>query len=68
MENEFKGVFKKTVAMALRDMGFRIMDAKVNANHPDYVIYYFEDTKEFREAFDKLHLVEIEKKKKKKYK
>lgn len=25
MENEFKGVFKKTVAMTLRDMGFRII-------------------------------------------
>ena len=51
---KFKEVFKKSIAIQLRDMGFRIMDAKVNFEHPKFVIYYFEDTKEFRQAFNKL--------------
>ena len=51
---KLKEVFKKSKAMQLRDMGFRIMDAKVNFEHPKFVIYYFEDTKEFREAFNLL--------------
>ena len=50
---KFKEVFKKSIAIQLRDMGFRIMDAKVNFKHPKFVIYYFEDTKEFRQAFSK---------------
>ena len=41
---KLKEVFKKSKAMQLRDMGFRIMDAKVNFEHPKFVIYYFEDT------------------------
>ena len=49
-----KEIFKRQLALQLRDMGFRIMDAKVNFEHPKFVIYYFEDTKEFRQAFDKL--------------
>ena len=50
---KLKEVFKKSIVMQLRDMCFRIMDAKVNFEHPKFVIYYFEDTKEFRQAFDK---------------
>ena len=38
---KLKEVFKKSIAMQLRDMGFRIMDAKVNFEHPKFVIYYF---------------------------
>ena len=51
---KLKEVFKKSIAMSLKEMGFRIEDAKVNFEHPKFVIYYFEDTKEFREAFNKL--------------
>ena len=51
---KLKEVFKKSIAMSLKNMGFRIEDAKVNFEHPKFVIYYFEDTKEFREAFNKL--------------
>ena len=51
---KLKEVFKKSKAMQLREMGYPIMDAKVNFEHPKFVIYYFEDTEEFREAFNKL--------------
>lgn len=51
---KLKEVFKKSIAMSLKEMGFRIEDAKVNFEHHKFVIYYFEDTKEFREAFNKL--------------
>lgn len=48
-------VFKKGFAMRLKDMGFRIEDAKSNDRNPNYVIYYFEKTKEFIKAFNNLN-------------
>ena len=40
----YKIIFKKDIALKLRDMGNPIMDADVNLKHPKFVIYYFEDT------------------------
>ena len=40
----YKIIFKKDIALKLRDMGSPIMDADVNLKHPKFVIYYFEDT------------------------
>ena len=45
-------VFKKSVAMQLRDKGFQIVDAMTNKKNPNYVVYLFEDTKELREEFE----------------
>ena len=47
-------VFKKSNAMKLKEMGFPLEDASSNPKNPNFVIYYFEDTEEFREAFSKL--------------
>ena len=41
---KYKIIFKKDIALKLRDMGNPIMDADVNLKHPKFVIYYFEDT------------------------
>ena len=49
-----KEIFKKSIAMQLRDKGFRIMDAKVNFEHPKFVVYYFEDTQELQNELKKL--------------
>ena len=49
-----KEIFKRQLALQLRDLGNPILDAKVNFEHPKFVIYYFEDTEEFRQAFNKL--------------
>ena len=46
---KLKEVFKKSLAMQLRDKGFKIMDAKVNFEHPKFVVYYFEDTQELQD-------------------
>ena len=51
---KLKEVFKKSKAMQLREMGYPIMDAKVNIEHPKFVIYYFEDTEKLHRDFDSL--------------
>ena len=48
-------IFKKETAMKLRDMGFPIFDASTNRRNPNYVIYYFEKTDKFVQAFNKIN-------------
>ena len=48
-------IFKKDNAMQLKEMGFPIEDASTNKRNPNYIIYYFEKTDEFVQAFDKLN-------------
>ena len=48
-------IFKRDNAMKLRDMGFPIFDASTNKRNPNYVIYYFEKTDEFVQAFNKIN-------------
>lgn len=55
MKQELYPVFKKTNAMKLRDMGFEIRDASTNRRNPNYVIYYFEKTDKFVQAFNKIN-------------
>lgn len=54
-EVEMYPIFKRSNAMKLRDMGFPIFDASPNRRNPNYIIYYFEKTDEFVQAFDKLN-------------
>ena len=62
MEIRYKGVFKKSVALKLIEEGFRVLDAKVNKESPTHVIFYFEDTKDFREEFTRISFEEKNKK------
>lgn len=55
MKQELYPIFKRDNAMKLRDMGFPIFDASTNRRNPNYIIYYFEKTDEFVQAFDKLN-------------
>ena len=38
-------VFKRSTAMKLKEMNFRIEDCSSNSRNPNFVIYYFEETK-----------------------
>ena len=47
-------VFKREVAQRLRKSGFEIIDAEVNKFNSCFVVYYFEDTPQFRKCFEKI--------------
>lgn len=48
-------VFKRDIALKLRDRGFEIMDAYSNKKNPNYTVFCFIDSKELREAFEKIN-------------
>ena len=54
IDNMFK-VFKRDIALKLRDRGFEIMDAYSNKKNPNYTVFCFIDSKELREAFEKIN-------------
>ena len=49
-------VFKKEIAMKLRDMGNPIIDAYPNLKNSKFVIYAFEDTDKFNKDLTKIQL------------
>ena len=51
---KFKEVYKKSIAMQLKELGNPIYDAKANLKNPKMVIYIFEDTNKLREDFDRI--------------
>lgn len=53
MDNTFK-VFTKKLAIKLREQGFKIVRTEVNSKKPQFDIYCFEDSKELRDAVNKL--------------
>lgn len=50
----FKEVYKKSIAMQLKELGNPIYDAKANLKNPKMVIYIFEETDKLRKDFDKI--------------
>ena len=55
MKENLYPIFKRDNAMQLKEMGFPIEDASTNKRNPNYVIYYFEKTDEFVQAFNKIN-------------
>lgn len=51
---KFREIYKKSIAMQLKELGNPIYDAKANLKNPKMVIYIFEDTNKLREDFDKI--------------
>lgn len=49
-------VFKREIAMKLRDMGNPIMDAYPNLKNSKFVVYAFEDTDKFNKDLAKIQL------------
>ena len=45
-----KKIFKRTIALALREKGFKIITTEPNKCRPQYDVYIFEDTSEFQSA------------------
>ena len=53
-ENKLCYVFSKAKAIRLREMGFRIEKRRPNFQYPEYDMYGFEDTPDFRKAFEEV--------------
>ena len=53
-ENKLCYVFSKAKAIKLREMGFRIEKRRPNFQYPEYDMYGFEDTPDFRKAFEEV--------------
>ena len=54
VNDRVKFVFKRKYAWDLIDMGFELVDTKIDKKSPMNMIYLFKDTKELREALGKL--------------
>lgn len=50
MENNLYIIYMPRVAAALRELGFKIVRVSPNQKKPQYDVYWFEDTTEFRAA------------------
>ena len=53
MENNLYIIYLPRVAAALRELGFKIVKVSPNQKKPQYDVYWFEDTTEFRAAIPK---------------
>ena len=54
VKDRVKFVFKRKYAWDLIDMGFELVDTKIDKKSPMNMIYLFKDTQELREALGKL--------------
>lgn len=54
VSDRVKFVFKRKYAWDLIDMGFELVDTKIDKKSPMNMIYLFKDTQELREALGKL--------------
>lgn len=50
MENKLYIIYMPRLAATLRAMGFPIIKTTINNKKPQYDVYWFEDTPDFREA------------------
>jgi collagenase-like PrtC family protease len=53
MESKLYIIYMPRVAAALRELGFKIIKVSPNQKKPQYDVYWFEDTTQFREAIPK---------------
>ena len=54
INDRVKFIFKRKYAWDLIDMGFELVDTKIDKKSPMNMIYLFKDTQELREALGKL--------------
>lgn len=54
VSDRVKFIFKRKYAWDLIDMGFELVDTKIDKKSPMNMIYLFKDTQELREALGKL--------------
>lgn len=48
--NKTKKIFKRSIALDLRNRGFKIVGTEPNKCKPQFDVYLFEDTDEFEKA------------------
>ena len=53
MENKLYIIYMPRVAAALRELGFKLIKTSPNNKKPQYDVYWFEDTEDFRNAIPK---------------
>lgn len=53
-ENKLYYVFSKAKAIKLRELGYRIVERKPNFQYPELDMYGFENTPDFRKAFEEV--------------
>lgn len=47
---EIKKIFKRKMAIYLREQGFKIVGTEVNRKRPEFDVYLFEDSEGLRKA------------------
>lgn len=52
--NNVYKVFSKSIAIKLRKKGFKIIKTEPNYKKPEFDVYFFRDTPEFRKAFNEI--------------
>lgn len=50
MSNITKRIYTKSVALELRKRGFKIIRTEPNENKPEFDVYVFEETENFKKA------------------
>lgn len=49
-----KRIFNKTIALYLLNKGFEIINVETHKDNPQWLIFHFHDTADFRREFTKL--------------
>ena len=52
--NNIYKVFSMSIAIKLRKKGFKIMKTEPQYKKPEFDVYFFEDTAEFRKALNEI--------------
>ena len=52
--NETKRIYTKSVALELRKRGFKIIRTEPNENKPEFDVYVFEETEDFKKALTEI--------------
>jgi hypothetical protein len=47
-------IFKKSIAIKLRKKGFKVIKTEPNYKKPEFDVYFFEDTSEFRKVLNEI--------------
>ena len=51
---KIKKIYKKSIAIELRKLGFRIIGTEVNIKKPEFDVYLFEDTDLFEKGMSEV--------------
>lgn len=52
--NNIYKIFSRSIAIKLRKKGFKIIKTEPNYKKPEFDVYFFEDTSDFRNALNEI--------------